>query len=70
MRGEGDSTDSGGLMDSDKWIRHEHPNRLLRFYGNVMSEIGSFFLRLAMPYMTTYEVIIDDLIEDLKDDTI
>jgi len=70
MRSESDSTDAGGLAEEDKWIKHEHPNRLLRFYGNVMSEIGTFFLRLGMPYMTTYEMQFEDLIEDLEDDTI
>lgn len=73
MRDLSDSADADRLTDSVfNWTKEEHPNVLLRFYGNVMGAIGSFFLRLAMPYMTVYELDIDwDEEEDeLEDDTI
>lgn len=71
MRKSGDSANTNRLMDSE-FVKHEHPNLFLRVYGDTMSAIASFFLKLAMPYMTTYEMIIDwdDEEDDLEDDTV
>jgi len=41
----------------NKMIKREHPNKLLRFYGDTMAMIGDWFLSRANYYMTWYELV-------------
>ena len=40
-----------------KFIKRQHHNKVLSFYGDLMAMIGDWFLTQALPYMTWYELV-------------
>ena len=42
-------------MCVEKLEKREHPNRLLRLFGNTLSAIGVYLIKISEPYSTWYE---------------
>ena len=52
--------DHSGYREGDimsKYIKRQHPNKVLSFYGDLMAMIGDWFLSRANNYMTWYELV-------------
>ena len=54
-------------LDWDNPVKHEHPNWFLRQYGNLMGKIAHWFLMRALPFETTYEIVMTDDEDDEHD---
>ena len=52
-------------MNTDNWIKHEHPNWFKRTYSDIMGQIGGFFLKEYLKWGTTFQL---DLEEDIDKD--